>query len=251
MFNTLLVNPLFNAMVFIYDILPNHDIATTIIVLTLIIKIILLPFAAKAHKNGLKLQKIQPELDEIQKKHKDDKQKAGVEIMALYKREGISYTSTCLTQVIQIVVLIAIYRVFYTGLHIDKLDSLYSFIPRPEIINTVTYFGIDLGQPVIVIAVLAGIAQFVQAKTMMTKNIKKPDSSTSQMQSMTQSFAKSMMYVGPILTVWLGAKFPGALALYWLVSVGFSAIQQIIINKHVKQEIIKNIEPQKTISETH
>jgi YidC/Oxa1 family membrane protein insertase len=122
LFTTVLYQPLFNALVFIYDIIPVLGI--TIIIITVIIRVILLPLSKKAIESQKKMQELQPELKEIQEKYKNDKQKKGEEMMKLYKKRKINPAAGCLPLIIQLVILIALYRVFLNAsIHPKKIPG--------------------------------------------------------------------------------------------------------------------------------
>src|ERR1700687_2797835 len=89
-FDVILYNPLFNSLVFIVDFLPGHDFGISIIFLTIIIKSILYPISVKAVNSQRVLQNLQPKLQEIQKKYKDDKEKQAKETLELYRTEKIN-----------------------------------------------------------------------------------------------------------------------------------------------------------------
>lgn len=111
-FYIILYQPLFNALVLLYDYVPGHDFGVAIIFLTLIIRFILYPISVKAVSSQKGLQKLQPKILEVQKKYKDEKEKQAKEILELYKTEKINPFSGLLLAIIQIPILIALYRVF-------------------------------------------------------------------------------------------------------------------------------------------
>src|SRR5688572_820076 len=112
-FNTVLYYPLFNLLVLIYNYLPGHDFGIAIIVLTIIIRFILYPVSVKALNSQKALQKLQPQIQELQKKYKDDKEKQAKETLELYRREKINPFSGLLLALIQLPILIALYNVFW------------------------------------------------------------------------------------------------------------------------------------------
>ena len=120
--------------------------------------------------------------------------------------------------------------VFRAGLSGQSLSLVYSFIYRPEFINTMSLGLIDLSKPNAVLAVLAGLAQFWQAKMMTTK---RPEvkSAGAKDENMMAIMNKQMLYMMPALTVFIGLSFPGGLALYWLVTTLLTALQQLYLFK--------------------
>src|SRR5687767_11331860 len=108
--HTLFFDPIFNALIFFYNVLGDMGLA--IIALTLVIKLVLMPLSGKALRSQRRLQALQPELTRLQKEHKDDREALAREMMAFYKREGVSPASSCLPTLVQIPVLITLFFVF-------------------------------------------------------------------------------------------------------------------------------------------
>ena len=159
----------------------------------------------------------------------------GREMMALYKENKVNPFSSCLPLLIQLPFLFAVFRVFRNGFANGSLDLVYSFITKPEAINTMSLGFIDLSARNIPIAVLAGVAQYWQTKMMMSKKaeVKSPGAKDENMMAMMN---KQMMYFMPILTVFIGMSFPGGLALYWLVTTVLTGVQQVYIFKQKDKE---------------
>lgn len=226
-FNLILYQPLLNALVLLYEYLPGHDFGIAVIILTLFIKFLFYPLGIKAIRSQKALSGLQPKIKEIQEKYKDNKEQQTKEMMALYKKEKINPFSGCLPILIQLPVLIALYRVFWHGLQPERMTFLYSFVPLPGIIDP-TFLGIvNLSEPNLIMAILAGIFQFVQTKMISPKfkKDKKQDSSFSnQMQ-------KQMQYFMPVFMVLILFRLPSAIGLYWLTTTLFTIIQQYVILK--------------------
>ena len=205
-----------------------------IIVITIIIKLILYPFGAKSIKAQKAMMELQPKVDEVKNKFKDDKQKQAQELMKLYKEEKISPFSSCLPLLIQLPFLIAIYEVFRTGLSNGSLNLLYPFISNPGTINTIAFGFFDLSKPNWIVAVLAGAAQFWQAKMFITK---KPEvkGEGSQDENMAAMVNKQMLYMMPIVTIIIGIGLPSGLVFYWLVMTLATVAQQVITLKRIKK----------------
>lgn len=228
-FDVFLYKPLFNSLVFLYDYLPLHDFGVSIILLTLIIKVALYPTSIKAIKSQKALQKLQPKMQEIQKKYKDDKEKQAKEVMALYKAEKINPFSGLLLTLIQLPILIALYRVFWQGLNPSELANLYKFVLNPQNINPFFLGIIDLSKPNLILAIFAGILQFFQTKMLMPKN--NLQQGQKKQGDFSQVMQKQMLYFFPVLTVIILLGLPSALGLYWTASGIFSIIQQYLILK--------------------
>jgi len=226
-FNVAIYQPLFNALVLLYSYLPGHDFGVAIIILTVLIKLFLYPLSAKGIRNQKALQEIQPKIKEAQEKFKQDKERQVKEMMAIYQRAKINPFSSLLPLLIQLPILIGLFRVFIRGFGPEQLEWLYGFVPHPGQINTNFLGVIDLTEASLVLALLAGIFQFVQAKMVAPKRAKtgRPDFS--------QMLQKQMIYFFPIFTfIILWRIIPSsALAVYWLTTTIFTICQQYITLK--------------------
>jgi len=206
LFNTILYQPLFNLLIFFYQHL--HDLGLAIIFLTIIIRLVLLPFFYKSAKDQAIIQRLAPKIKEIQKNHKGDPSTQTQAMMALYKEHKINPLSSFLLLIIQLPILIALYRVFLRGI--------------PGIVARPLFLGlIDLAKPNIFIITIAAIVTFWQTVISMPKTAKNK-----------QMFLMPLMM--PLWIVIILRLLPSAVGLYILASTLFSVIQQIIINKTLK-----------------
>ncbi len=236
-FHTILYQPIFNLFVGIYDIIPGHDVGLVILLITILIRLALYPSTSKSIKAQRNMQELQPKMNAIKKKYKDDKQKQTQEIMALYKNNKVNPMSSCLPMLIQLPILIALYMVLRDGLASTNIaQNLYSFIPDPGEINPISFGFFDLSKPNYILAVLAGLAQFVQAKTLSRQQPPKEAGEGGKDENMMAMMNKQMLYFMPILTVIIGLQLPAGLTLYWFFSTVLMATQQIILNKKDKKE---------------
>jgi len=233
-FQTLFYQPILNLLVYLYNIFG--DLGLAILFLTIIIKVVLFPLSKKSIKSQKALQELQPEIEKLKEKYKDDKHAQSVALMELYKKNKVNPFSSCLPLLIQLPFLIAIFRVFKDGFAQNHLDLLYSFVNNPEIINTMTLGYFDLAQTSVYLAVLAGLAQFWQSRMMHTK---KPEVKTegSKDEKMLSIMNKQMLYVMPVITVLIGLQFPAGLTLYWFLTTLFTAVQQKIIFSKIKSPV--------------
>jgi len=230
LFDIILYRPLFNILVLLYDYVPGHDFGVAVILLTLLIRIVLYPIAVKTLNSQKALQKLQPQIQEIQKKYKDDKEKQAKETLEIYKKEKINPFSGFFLALIQLPVLLALYRVFWEGLKPSELQNLYSFVLNPVTINSNFIGFIDLAKPNLIFAILAGILQFFQTKMMMPKTLKSKGSEP----DFSQIMQKQMLYFFPGMTVIILLGLPSAIGLYWTVSGIFSIVQQYYILRDKK-----------------
>ncbi len=231
-FKVILYEPFLNLLVFFYNIIPGHDLGISIIFLTLSIKLLLLPLSMKAVKGQKELKELQPKLDEIKKKYAKDKEKQTKAIMNLYKENKVNPFSSCLPLLIQLPILIAVFQVFRTGLTAVDLP-VYSFIHNPGVLNTMGFGFLALGVPNIFLAVITGIAQYIQASmlsgTNLPKSVDKKEGSKNE--GMMTTMNKQMKFMMPVMTIVIGSTLPSGLMIYWLIGIVFTILEQKIIFK--------------------
>jgi YidC/Oxa1 family membrane protein insertase len=259
LFNEFVYRPIYNLLIFIYNTIPLQDFGLAIILATIIIKTLLIPLSKKQIESQKRMQELQPEIKKIQEKYKKDKEKQSRALMEFYKQNKTNPFSGCLPTIFQLIFLIAIYRVLFniseSGLLADGKE-LYFFVVDPGQINQYFLGIIDLAHVInlkefnlntslqLLLIVSAAIAQYFQIK--MLSPFKKDDGknkkeeSSSSAPDMAQIMSKQMLYLGPILTLFIGIKFPLGLSLYWLVSTVFAIIQQ--------SKLIKKTQPTPEIS---
>lgn len=217
LFNTYLYNPLLSALLFFYEIIPGHDLGIAIIVLTIAIRVVLLPLFYKGAKDQAIMQRLAPRIKEIQKEHKDDRVKQTQALMDLYREHKVNPFSQFLIILIQLPVLIALYWVFWKG------------IPANGTLNHYFFGIVDLSSRNFIIVFLAALAQYWQGKLSLPKKTKL-NGELSPMEQM----GRQMVFIGPILTVTFLIYLPSAIGLYWLTTSVFSVIQQMVINERLK-----------------
>lgn len=230
LFNTLLYNPLLNLLVGVYNIVPFNDFGISVVLVTLLIKMVLYPLTASSLASQKALQELQPKVQALRTKFKDKPQELAQQTMKLYRENKVSPFSSCLPLLIQLPILLALYWALRDGVSVVDPSRLYSFVAHPGEIHHISLSILDLTKPSYVLAVLAGAAQYVQARMLSTK---KPPVTTeaSKDENMMAMMNKQMLYFMPIITVLIGATLPAALTLYWFVSTLFTWLQQVILFK--------------------
>lgn len=226
LFNEVLYRPLLNALVFLYNIIPGQDFGIAIIVLTILIRFVLFPLSYKSIKSRKALSALQPKIKEVQKKYKS-KEEQSRELMKLYKEHKVNPVSGCLPMLVQLPILIALYRVLINVLKPESLSALYSFIKNPGVINS-SFLGIlDLSKNSPILAILAGASQFFYSKITMKYSPSTPQP-TSQKGSLDiqKTMSKQMIYFMPVITVFIAWNFPAGLPLYWLISTVLGLAQE-------------------------
>lgn len=232
--NTLLYQPFLNALAFLVSVVPGGDVGLAVIILTVLVKILLFPLSQRSIESQAKMSILAPEIDKIKKSGVSQEEQAK-QTFELYKKYKTNPFSGCLLLLIQIPIIFALYYVFYKGINFDS-GLLYSFVPRPENMNMIFLGILDLSKKSLILAVLAGLSQYLQARFM-----PKPAPSTATAGSFQDSFAKSMQmqmkYVFPFIITFVAYSVSGAIALYWVTSNVFAVCQQIYTNKK-KQNIL-------------
>lgn len=230
-YTEILFRPLLNLLVGITNVLPGHGVGVAIIFVTLIVRLLLLPLSLRqvrhAHLNQTKMKEIQSQLAKIKEQYKDDKQKQAEATMAAYKKAGINPAAGCLPLLIQLPVLIALYRVFLTELDPETTSAyLYAFVSPPQSLSLV-FLGLDLTQPSLLLAILAGIGQFIQTRFFMPGPTETSMPGGEKQAELMQSMQRNMAYIFPVMTVFFAMQFPAALALYWVASTVIAILQQL------------------------
>ncbi len=237
--------PLFNLMVFFYNVIPGHDIGIAIVALTIFMRLVLYPLNGKSIKSQRQLQEIQPKIKELQLKYKDDKEQQAKKLMELYQKNKINPLSGCLPLLLQFPILIALYQVFMNGFKDESLTMLYSgYINNPGHLNAISLGFVDLASTNAVLAVIAGALQFFQTKMLMsTKETEEEKKESGDMEDknkmpdFAQTMNKQMVYIMPVMTFIFALQFPSGLALYWAITTAFAIIQQyLIMKKQAKAE---------------
>ncbi len=234
-YNELLFRPLFNLLVGITIFLPGHNVGISILVVTLLIRLVLLPLswhqAKTMSKNQMKMGELKKEIDRINKKHKNNQSKKAEETMKLYKEAGINPASGCLPLIVQLPILIALYRVFLTGIGPETFSFLYAFVPEPVSVQ-LSFLGIDLTTPSVLLAVFAGVFQLISMR-LITSTSSASTPGDEKTAAMMASMQKNMAYIFPVMTVFICLQIPAALALYWVASTLFGIGQQYYLKKHL------------------
>jgi len=247
---TILVTPLFNLLVILYQWVGNLGIA--IVLLTLIIRTVLLPVMLPSMKNMKKQKALNPELEKLKKKFKYDKKKLAEKQMELFKEHGINPASGCLTQIITILILFALYgviRKFTTTENVSEINDLlyFTFLKFKDgvIVNT-KFLYLDLAKPdpYFIFAILSGALQFLSSKmTMVYAKIgeKAAKETPEKTDDMAYNMQQQMLYTMPIMNVIVGVTLPSGIVLYMVTATIFSIVQNVILNGFEGLEPLVNL----------
>ena len=246
LFNQIFTYPIFNVLMLLYHLFG--DFALSIIVMTILIRLVLYPLTLQQLKSSKATQAIQPQMAEIRKKYAKDPRAQQEQISALYKASGVNPLAGCLPLLIQLPVL---YGLFYALNTVLRNPVLYSENPQHPGINNIIYpflhpflplftklpdlslnwfmfinpaWHISLGapDPTHILPIVAGIFTFVQLR------MSQPKSSSGSKDPMTQQM-QMMQFLMPAITIFIGWSFAAGLALYWITTSLFSAVQQYFI----------------------
>lgn len=237
-YHTFFYNPIYNGLVFLIDIIPGGDAGIAVILLTIVVSVVLFSISKKSIKTQIRMKEMEPEMKKIKEEIKD-RQEQAQRMMALYKKYEINPFSVILLVLIQLPVLWALYRVFLQGgLPQIHTELLYPFVKVPGEISMSLFGFFDITKKSLFFAVFAGVTQFIQAKfATSTKITVDPDKNN---KSFKNDFAKSMntqvVYVFPIIIMFLGFSFPLALPLYWSTRNIFMIFQEIYIKKNLRKK---------------
>lgn len=257
LWNALLYQPLINGLIFFYQLL-GQNLGWAIIALTAALRLVLLPLTLPSLKAWQKLKDIQPELEQLKKKFKDDKQKLAQAQMELYKKHGANPAAGCLPWIIQIVVLIALFRAFNQALvangeTITQLNTLlYEPLRLPETTQLNTRFAyLNLSKPDVlplpftlrlgpiqlnqfpgIFLLASAVVQFISSKLLLpqTRAAKKQAEKTpGKEDDMAAAMQQQMLYLMPVMTIVIGFSFPSGLVLYWLSLSLVMTAQQLLL----------------------
>ena len=224
-----------------------------IILLTLLVRVLLIPLYRKQIVSQKRMQLLAPELKEIQRRYKGDRTKVQQATAEFYKERGVNPASGCLPLILQLVLLIPMYTVFKDGLqNFDPTQMLTVFghqlvtitppcDPVPVVVNGIVQpcidsvvFGIDLSQPntifttpilnigISILAIISAGLQLIQSRMTL------PPAGTASDDQNTRIQRQTMMFV-PLISIFYGGFLPAGLFIYWIVSTLFSIVQQYLI----------------------
>lgn len=259
---------------FLYEILNNYGFA--IIIFSILVKLILLPLTIKQQKTLEKTTKMQGELQALQFKYKNNPEQLNKEMMDLYKRENMNPFSGCLSSIIQIVLILAVFYLVKSPLtymkkvdtniindYTAKLETKTNYpevqivkefgAENEEVFINMEFLGLDLSSvptsdfsdvKTLIIPLLYVISSIVSMKitmNMQTKGNKNKEEKNEEKQEespeeLMQNTTKSMSYMMPIMAFSISLVAPLGLALYWLMSNVLMIAERIFINIFMKKK---------------
>jgi len=261
MWHTFFYQPLVNALILCYQFF-GQNLGMAIIALTIFIRGALTPLTLPSLKSAQKLKQLQPELGKLKAKHGKDRQQLAQAQLELYKKHGVNPASGCLPQIVQIIILIALFQAFNQVLRADGdiISNLNQILYQPlklssdTVINT-RFFYLDLTQPDLfsipsfkilsftvsklpgIFLIAAAAVQFLSSKLMMPAAKAtglKAEKTKEKSDDMAAAMQKQMLYMMPLMTLLIGFRFPSGLVLYWLAFSLFMLFQQLWLKRGKK-----------------
>lgn len=234
MLRTILLEPIFNILLFLYAIIPGGDFGLAIIVLTILIRLALWPLMKKQLLSQKAMNDLKPEIAKLKKKAKGDKQKESQLMVELFKEKKVNPFSSIGIMLLQLPILLTLFFVLREVVVAENIGkSAYGFVQRLPEIQAITtnpnlfdptllgYF--HMADTSIILAAVAGLMQFIQAKQMTPQNTMDSDKAS--------KVGSNMVMILPVVTVAIAATLPSALAVYWAVSSAVAVFQQHIVLK--------------------
>lgn len=229
--HAVLYQPLFNLLIWLYDVIPGSDMGLAIIALTVAVKGILWPLTHASFLSQKALQALQPKLDALKREHGTDKEALAKATMELYATEKVNPLSSCLPVLLQLPVLFALYAVLQNGLKAEGLSSLYPFVANPGSIDATFLGALDLTAKNLPLALATGAVTYAQMRMFATARPKPPVAEGAKDEDMLAAMNKSMTYTMPVMTAVIGAGLPAGLLIYWITNTVVSIGQQAIAFK--------------------
>ncbi len=271
-----IAQPLGKFLYWIYNTVAFENYGLAIIIFTIIVRAAMVPLTLKQYKSSAEMQRVQPLLQELQRKYANDKQKLNEETMKLYQEHKINPAGGCLPLLIQMPILLSLWQVItrpltymlaYTPEQVTNLATKANVLKHAyKEIDTITYFirngqgnevanlnmffpshgGLNLGSvPTYNFSQLGEdpmkiwllvLVLLAVATTYMTARMSMPKTTDKA----TNPMGNTMLYISPIMTLIFAFQFPAGLALYWIAGNAFAIAQQYYVNKYVlkKKEVV-------------
>jgi YidC/Oxa1 family membrane protein insertase len=261
LFDLLIVQPIFNVLILIYGILPGNDFGVALIIFTVLVRLIMWPMVKKQLHQTKVMREIQPELKKIKERTKGNKQLEAQLMMELYREKGVNPFSSIGLLIVQLPILIALYRVIvimtqsrdemakFTYNFLEGIPAIKSVVANPDTFNETLFGIIDLTRhaieqngiyiPALIMAFTAAGLQYYQSKQLAPKpeegkRLRDLLSMQAKGKEVDQSeisaaVSSRMLVILPLVTLGISLYLPGALVLYFAVTSLVAVIQQHII----------------------
>ena len=234
LYHTFFFDPLYNALVILFNVAPWADAGLIIILLTVLVRLVLYPLSKKAVVTQVKMAEIGPELEAIKEKYKDKAEEQARRTLALYRDRGVNPFSGIFVILIQIPIIFALYQIF---LHFPEVraELLYSFVSVPGAVDPTLLGLIDLSGKSLLLALLAAVSTYFQFQVV--SRYQSAPKGNSFGDNLTRSMQTQMKYVFPVIVFFIAYKISGVIALYWLTTNLFSIGQEIFVRSKIKPSL--------------
>jgi YidC/Oxa1 family membrane protein insertase len=220
--------PMLNALVAIVSWMPGHHLGLAVIVLTLIMRTLLLIPSQKGFEAQNRMQEVQPKLEKLKEKYKDDQSRLAQETMLLWKEHKVHPLSSCLPMLIQLPIFLALFYVIQAGLSPDRSIFVYESLAGFDLslVNPM-FIGWNLFERnMIILPIIVGVLQFIQMQIMMAKKTKKSGVAVE-----VETANKMMKYMMPLMIAFFTSQMPAAVGIYWGTNTSYGIIQQLVVKK--------------------
>lgn len=235
-FHAVFYNPIYNALVTLVAFVPWGDVGVAVIILTIIIRLLLLPLSLSAARTQRAMKSLEPKLKALKETHKGNKEKVALETLTLYKEARVNPFASIVTALIQIPVLLALYWVFrYESFAALDTARLYSFTPLPHTVSLFFLGLIAISSKSIILAVLAGLTQFLQARLML-RGTMKPTGGTGMQADFQRVMGTQLQYVFPFLIATISYTATSAVALYFITTNLAGSLQEWHVHRTLVRE---------------
>lgn len=235
--HTFFFDPIYNTLVFFIDVIPGGDVGLAIIATVIVVKFVLLPVSIKAVQTQKAMREIDPQLKEIREKYKEDREAQAKAMMAVYSEAKINPFASIFIVLLQIPIIIALYYSVYSGGGVPlpniNIELLYSFV-APPVELTMNFLGIvDITQRSIVLALMAGITQFIQVRLVMPALPERdPNAEPSMRDEIMRNMSVQMRYIMPGIITVVAYSISATIALYFVISNLVAIAQELYVRKH-------------------
>jgi len=237
MFTTFLIQPLYNAFIYLIGVV-HGDVGFAIIAMTLVIRAVFYPIFTASIRTQMGMQRVQGELDEINKKYKDDADERARRTMELFKQHKVRPFAGLLGILVQIPIFIALYYAFFReGLPHIATNLLYTFVAAPAAVNTQFLGFLDLlAAHNIPLAAIVAVLQWAVVKLSIGRT-PVPKAAGSSDKAQAQAMQQNMMlYAMPVLYAVIVYTLPSAAGLYFGVTNVISLGQEWLIRRELKSK---------------
>ena len=259
----------------IYELIKDYGL--TLIVVTILIKLVTIPFTVMSQKNVSKTQLIQPELQKLQYKYRNDKNQLSIEMQKLYRKYDVNPLGGCLPLLVQMFILFGFIRVVYDPLTYmlqlsgDQINSLMkiaggkaasqvAICGNSKVIEEIIkmgktpvdfdFFGIDLTRTLsghladwkmwifpALAVITTALSSYISKKQTAANNANNKNNNNNNNNDQAQSMSNTMLYMMPIITAFFTYSMPIGMSLYWAVSTAMQLIQQTVITSVINKKL--------------